>query len=509
MDEQLISLLRRPTGLAALVSRRRQAFTRPRPVPVGEIEALAEIDPYVEEVRGLGKDSFPWWGDLRRSWESLGRVRTLDADTLYHTLHVLLYSLPEGEASGVAPLKIEPATAAMRPSAAHPRAYRGTKVQLPKLKQTAVVDLRPHLCSARDVNRLLAHLAPFLPDATRRLAQGGNSTDNLWSLIGDNGLTLDPYLQECHATGDRSVHDLPVFFRTHLLFWLRGSPWTTVSEALSLYWGLASDTVLLQSFARFLAAYPVPRALRWGQVLFQQPPERRRAFAELMVEAGVQSQEVSDRLIEMISEVDRLSPDSVYRHRMYTFLVNLSGKGRREYLLDGIRLAQQYDVTHGFAEVDVVDEWSISAIHEFITHVTQSTDDGVACRPRYALWLWKACGELKGFARFLNERHWIGLGPDAAYQAIQLIDPLFYSELDQYDRQTKWQALQEKAPRCFAMLRGIPPDFQEKAIRYLRDLICYWNDPEALARNLERYCHLLPRLCREPFARHRPEVAIS
>jgi len=222
MDEQLICVLRRPTGLAALVSRRRQEFVRPRPVLEDEAELLAEIDPYLEEVRDLGTDRYPAFADVRASWESLGRISALDAQTLFHVLHVLVCTLPDGEAADIPPLKLEPSLPALQPTAAHPRAYRGTKDRPPKVKRMATVDLRPHLCVADDVNRLLTHLAPFLPEARALLERADLSPDQFPDLIDANGKAIDPYLQYCHAAGDRSVHDLPAKFRTHLLFWLRG-----------------------------------------------------------------------------------------------------------------------------------------------------------------------------------------------------------------------------------------------------------------------------------------------
>src|SRR5262249_28608070 len=163
----------------------------------------------------------------------------------------------------IPPLKISTEPPAHEPTAAHPRAYLGTKTRPPKPRQMAVVDLRPHLCVASDVNRLLLQLAPFLPEAKPLLERSDLAAKELSSLIDANGKPIDPYMQHCHRAGDRSVHELPLNFRTHLLFWLRGHPWSVVAEALALYWGLglATDAALLRCFARFIAQVPLPSAL--------------------------------------------------------------------------------------------------------------------------------------------------------------------------------------------------------------------------------------------------------
>src|SRR5262245_53113895 len=96
VNEQFICVLRRPTGLAALVSSRRQEFVRPRPVLEENALPLAGIDPYLEEVRPFGDHELAW-ADVRASWESLGCVSAFNAQTLFHILHVLICTLPDSQ----------------------------------------------------------------------------------------------------------------------------------------------------------------------------------------------------------------------------------------------------------------------------------------------------------------------------------------------------------------------------------------------------------------------------
>jgi hypothetical protein len=505
MDEQLMCVLRRPTGLAALFSRRRQKFVHPRPVLDDPAPPLAEVDPYLDEVRPFG-DRDPGrcnvWTEVIASWDYLGRVSVFDARTLFHALYVLTHTLPEGEAD-VPPLRIEPDPPARQPTAAHPRAYRGTKHQPPKVRRGAPVDLRPHLCVAGNVNKLLRYLALWLPDALPLLQRADLSPEHFPCLVDTDGRVADPYLQYCHAAPDQSVHALPAKFRTHLLFWLRGQPWNAVRDALALYWGLglATDGPLLRCLSRFLAALPVPSVLEWGRVLLQQPASRRVALAELLVETHVQGWSPSGRLAEIIHEVDRLSSDAVYRHRMFTLLRSLRLGNELEYLHDGFGLAQRYQPEFEFRDVGRCDFFPRDAIEEFIEYVTASTGPQDRWRPRYALSLWEACAELQDFGSFLETRPWRGLAPDAAYEAIHLFREVASHDIGANVRQAKWRKLRQAAPRLFGLLRGIEASYQRKAVAYLRDLTWFWDEPDALAQNLERYRLLLPRLCGRPFAR--------
>src|SRR5688500_16344088 len=133
-DPDLISVLRRPEGLSAYVVRRREIFQSP-----GELEEvdLSTLDPCAERIVHLSdlphSPRSPLLSALD-SWDALGEVRKLDAGVLFHLVNVLLHSLPE-EDIGSRPLTFEPAPPTFRPTAANPRAYKGTKDRPPKRGQ--------------------------------------------------------------------------------------------------------------------------------------------------------------------------------------------------------------------------------------------------------------------------------------------------------------------------------------------------------------------------------------
>ena len=158
----------------------------------------SQYQEFIDEIRRRGPErmglmtSWAWLDDPKRlafmlsrlsrgmlmkaalaSWDALGHVQRLDGTTLFHLVNVLVHSLPdEAVGRGAAPLAFEPEPPVIRPTAANPRAYKGTKDRPPKVKKPGAMDLRPHLSSARDVNDLLAKLAPFHSEASRLLKKG-------------------------------------------------------------------------------------------------------------------------------------------------------------------------------------------------------------------------------------------------------------------------------------------------------------------------------------------------
>ncbi len=225
MSEQLISVLRQPQGLLAIISSRQESFTRPGATDSDELD----LDPYREEIRPLADARLGKSGPLAtvpESWDSLAAVSRFDSQALYHMLNVLIHTLPGASTAAEAPpLKIEAPATPAKPTAAHPRAFRGTKAQPPKPRHSSPIDLRPHLCVPGDTNRLVVQLAPYL-DAARQLLQAAGLLlpGHLPCLVDKQGRAVDVYLSYCHQAGHHSLYTLPGMFRRNLLFWLRGGP---------------------------------------------------------------------------------------------------------------------------------------------------------------------------------------------------------------------------------------------------------------------------------------------
>ncbi|HEY3243244.1 MAG TPA: hypothetical protein VGM03_07825, partial [Phycisphaerae bacterium] len=184
MSARITSLLRRPDGIYALLSRRSAPFERPLP-PRSDDECAplsAAPCPYVEVLQPLAElpaELIPARTALQASWNGLAEVKSLHADMLVRVLHVLTETLPDPDidTTNIPPLRLPQPPRAHRPTAAHPRAYRGTRDRPPKPPQPQAVDLRPHLCAMRDERRVLAKLAAHFDAAMKRGARAGLELD--------------------------------------------------------------------------------------------------------------------------------------------------------------------------------------------------------------------------------------------------------------------------------------------------------------------------------------------
>lgn len=98
--------------------------------------------------------------ELFAAWARLAHVAELTQETARDVATVLGGTIvyPHVEPPSLPSLAVEPAPERPRATAAHPRAYQGTKKQPPKPSRSEPVDLRPYLCSARGVEEVTEEL---------------------------------------------------------------------------------------------------------------------------------------------------------------------------------------------------------------------------------------------------------------------------------------------------------------------------------------------------------------
>lgn len=265
----LVSIQRRPDGLFARHSRRATPFARP------ETRELApDACPYEESWAPLER-SHP----LSRAWEALRAPRSLDAAARDAVRAILEATFPSP--ADVPPLRLDPPPAPPRRTAAHPRLYKGTRDRPPKRPRHRIPDLRPHLCSNRDVRLLWSALAP----GTKPPSPPGVPPRLRWSL----GLDRDDALRRCV---DRLVALEPV----------HGPAWAALLEPL--------------------------------------PPERRATAAELIVESGAASRAPAAGSAAEIRETVAIGSPDTLRHKLFGLLTAAHDPARRRLVLGAIRLVR-------------------------------------------------------------------------------------------------------------------------------------------------------------------------
>ncbi len=508
MTQHIISVLRRPDGLFALMSSRQDAFAEPeRIAPDTEKNTeLAGGISYVEQLIPLADVPSKMLGYrqvLLDSWRQLANVEKLDGDVLALIFHVLTNSVPDSDAhiKDVPPLILGEKPTSPKASAAHPRAFRGTKHKPPKKPKLQPLDLRPHLCVPENGRRLLSVLGLHLDVALDHVAKVASYHDVLRS---SGPSVLRPFGQCWRSDASPKIAGLPPVFRRHFLWWLRGSPWTLIAKILSSYWALdlEQNKPLQRCVGRLLSmSYPTPTVAKWLAIVARMPVLRRAYFTELLIESSAYWHDPDERTASTLIQSDALSDDAIYSCRMFYALETVRADKDLEYAIDGFVLGNRYGV----------DPWRVpitsrrgvgSAVERVMSHL-QSCEDSWAS-DGFALTLWHACGILPGLTKLLDTLAWDRVDPDCAYALVRLLLSAVDYESDCSGSEVghsvrMWQFLRETAPRMLSVIESTPIEYRQKWIKHLDELLWCWEDVDSLNVALNSYLPIMQRLCAPPF----------
>lgn len=160
----------------------------------------------------------------------------------------------------------------------------------------------------------------------------------------------DPYAAYHHgAIQGARLPALPPPFRAYVLPLLRSRPWRHVRRALALYWTLRlhQDDALLALAVRLLAKGH-SHGLEWLALLAAEAPERRPAFARIVIESGALA---GDPGCLPPDALETLAPCDAERYQdRLTHLLRAFGRGAGlAHLLGGFRVADAFAPEHQFA----------------------------------------------------------------------------------------------------------------------------------------------------------------
>lgn len=460
--ERLASIWRRPGGLVATLSERREPFSEPKPGdPAGPLPAL---DPYVEGRVSL--DELPpslARPTLQAAWNALAEADRLSAE-LWESLQLVLEeTVVDPAALSSARLPPLPAPAGSRRSAAHPRGYAGTKYQPPKAPQSRSQCLPELVCSRGGLSQLLERCAPDSPWRARARRQA----------------------------------QLPPALERGLLWPLRQED-EHLDQLLGLWWALdlAHDAPLRRCLSRLLAT-DASAGLAWGHALVAELPHRRVHLAELILESAAASRVPAPDQVAVLGELSRRSRDGVFRQRLHFALCQLNSCGDLGFLVEGFELANCYREDHAFSL-----PWSPAEacrvgplFADFLArlHAEEAIWSG------YELDLWRRCLRLPGFAELLSSPGWRELKGEAAQVLCSGLGALAWEEPPELIEH-KWAVVREVTPSLLEVLRRIPSSHQERAARSLSTTIWRWDEEPRLRQALSAACEVLPAICRPPFS---------
>lgn len=424
-------------------------------------QAASEAGDWYEIIERPVNPREPVQARLLASWEALRHVQELDEETFSH-LRVILNATvlghpPQSALSPLAPME-SPPEKRVNPTAAHPRAYHGTKHKPPKEKTPPALDLQSYLCDTKFLSSL-------------------------------------PMKETAEAAAQAR---LPKPFRLSLYPLVRHRPEAEITDMLALYWELALEhhPAQLAAVAYLLRLQSDANARRWCRMAAGLPEEWRTPFLHLLIASGAHTEEVQGlppTFPEHLAEVTS-GPTPIYR--LYWLLNGLAIGIAPDYLLSGFRLANRYRREYDFHDVRRSDYFPEAAALALWEHFQNDTEFSVWS----ALNLWRRCGEREGLGELFEILTWTRYQSDVADRYLHLYAG-YGSDDDLPEEQAavKWRFVRQQATAMDDLLRSVPEAYQLKCIEHLRQYLWQWDTLAELEANFPTAIVLTKRLAQPPF----------
>jgi hypothetical protein len=483
--DRLFCLERTPSGLRAILVRRPETAL-PQASNADWNGWLELVGIPLNTYSGRAKQSA-----LLHSWDELSLVNGCSTETLYHLLTLLIRTTATPCRLDLPRPRLDATTVEKKPTAAHPRAFRGTKWRPPKNTRSAIMDLHPYLCDERQVAALLEELRPYSEAAGSLLEAAGFHADRVKRVI--HGLQksspCDPWLLYYFNHPNPSNIRLTPEWRQlasrinehelRRLLALRGRLQIEQNAALHA----ASAWLVMHE-----------NGLDWLELIASIPNEQQTAFASMVawsLSPALKPEQVSPEFTRLHAETQQPR----YIHHVATYLSGLAHGLSNDYLLAGFRLAQAYAPDHSFLLPPGNSMVPEQIMDDIATHVIEECDYiGI-----FIMALWRELGILPGLAELLTKIPWTELAPSGAVELFHFL-AVFAPEYSQpiEDRIAIWQEIRNPLLSAIATIKDIPYEYQ-KSWAHMLDSALWDVQPKQIARQIKPLLVLIHRLSHPPF----------
>lgn len=468
----LLSLIRHRNGISAWMS-------------------LASSDKQIPSVASCTLDALssamlPYKNALSEDWHALGNARDIESVwPAFWRIFWATLSEPQESAPAAMPQLLTPRAKPIA-TAAHPRAFKGTKFQPPKAPQ---VDLDLHAWMADD--RLLDGFFSRHDFENRPvLGPDGQALPN--SLF-NNGQPTVAQLLGLQGRGEIT----PVAFSRHFLWLLRNKPPEKCLDWLRLWRALGAPThgELLPILARLCALDS--SACSWADLSLNLPASRQTVFLLLLLKHQSYRLPVSLLSTEQLSALNALSNDDAhFRAYLDIVLDNLTRGVSAAYTLIGCQLpATSGDsevLTRGLRAEFHADEVPVTDIERMLAALG---DDCV----HWARSVWESCATQPGFARVLTETSWESMSSQTADRWLSLFRVAEWDYEDPVLRASQWRVRLSMFPEIHRQLLSLQPDRRDRFVAMQFDYVRGWDDPNTLRNSWPVILPLQVRLCSAQF----------
>lgn len=435
---------------------------------------------------------YPQRDALLADWRQVCAARELDAawPALWR---VFWATLSEScEAATPMPQRVTPAPAP-KASAAHPRAFRGTKFQPPK-PAAPVLDLAAWLADDRLFDGFLArhaHARLPIPGADGAPLAHADGVDRIATVAG------------LLAQGAGQWPALPETFRRAFLWPLRTRPLVDLLAWLRLWRGLgsASQGPALALPATLCALAPAAHA--WAALALTLAPSRQIIVLTALLKQRAYLLAPGALSRDQLAELDALGADdqrfNAYLDAVFT---NLQRNVSVAYTLQGCILAIERTVAFRADELRsrlaVAKECADLRVSDIARMRTALGPDG----DHWALWVWKKCASTPGLAQVLHDTCWEKLSADVADAWLSIFTCTVWYDDHQTEKQNdkRWRAHLAIFPTWHSDLAALSGAWQAKYVRMVGDYARGWDDGDTLRDSVTYLAPLQRRLCSPPFS---------
>jgi hypothetical protein len=491
VEPVLLSLVRSPRGLTALYSRQNAAVHprrgEPRVDPRTGFAAETGAPPRTERA-------------VIAAWERLRSAPPVGPDVLADVLHVLLSTVPTAVREPVAAFRVEEPPRPARPTAAHPRAFRGTKRKPAKRSRPAERDLTPHLCSTASTHALLTALWPERGRARALLRPRGFEAEALERVTG-TAVAHDPYLAYHHA-GAPARTSLPPAFVERLLPALHSCAWPLVRRAAALHarLDLTGDVGLTALIARLMTVAGAEAGLAWVEAAEMLPAARRFAFIAFLLEAGAWRRDPSLLPPSVLLDLG-VAPESAVEDWTWEALKAVAANRNGAYVAAGLRVALDYSPNSSFRVTHDAPDFSDRTAAALDRAVPPDWDG----YERFGLW--EACGSIPGAVTYLKGIDWARYSTPRRAALLRLLMGQRWRDEVPVSAQT-WRSITTSLPAFERHLLEVPEAYASQYGNDTGEILYTLTTPAAIRERLPLALDLLARLNHPPFDKdgHLPDV---
>ncbi|MES2041208.1 MAG: hypothetical protein V4495_25600 [Pseudomonadota bacterium] len=475
----LISLLRQPEGIAALLSDEVDGVVQP---------VLRQVD--LAALHTLDARLFSSAASLLADWHSLENATELSS---VWPAFWRVFWMTVSDSASAGTVAVPQVRVVKKPvaTAAHPRAYRGTKYQPPKPAQ-AELDLCRWLADPRLLDAFFArHDFTVLP------------------VLDAHGLVLP--LAADTVPGSAALHfhrwrtlaqELPVLpdaFRRNFLWQLRVCSadqqlaWLQIwHQHNSLHGDEVSRSEKLVLLTRLCAMNAAQTHA--AELALLLPEKRQNIFLRVLMREAQGQLSVQQMSAGQLMRLNGLTENDA-RFEIYLggILRNLGRKVGMEYGLAGVLLFEMSgELELSEHQIDTMGECADVPVEMLI----QACD---RAGRSYYISLWRMCADMQGVAKLLRETDWMALTKTVADTLIGVMQNIVWWDDDDL-RLRKWPAYLSVYPRFHAMLVQLQGARQEKFAMLWYQLIQDWDDPAGLSAAVDDALPLMHMLSQAPYS---------